>query len=117
MRARIPEDRRVRFWQKFKPGLWYAAEAEGESIRLLDGRRSAVFPRDEVEIRAVPDDEWEIRSATRVQHEREGQSIDYPTRLAECPRGHRRPIPSRFDREIVELRCRDCGSTYRLVSR
>ncbi|MGH7507736.1 MAG: hypothetical protein ACRELX_18935 [Longimicrobiales bacterium] len=117
MRARIPEDRRVGFWKKFRPGRWYPAEMEGDAVRLLDGRRSEVFPRDGVEIRPVPDDEWEIHSLSRVQQEREGQSIDYPGRLAECPRGHRRRIPSRFDAAVVELRCRDCDRAYRLVSR
>ena len=86
-------------------------------MRLLDGRRSAVFRREDVEIRQVADDEWELHSVSRVLQEREGQSIDYPGRLAECPRGHRRPIPSRFDADVVALRCRECGNVYRLVSR
>lgn len=85
-------------------------------MRLLDGRRSETFALDEVEVRGVPDDAWEIRSAARVALEREGQSLDYPSRMAECPEGHRRPIPSRFDRAVVELRCRDCDRVYRLTA-
>lgn len=82
----------------------------------MDGRRSETFPRDEVEIRSVPDDAWEIRAAGRVALEREGQSIDYPSRMAECPAGHRRPIPTRFDRSVVELRCRECDRVYKLTA-
>ena len=90
---------------------------EGDEVRLIDGRRSLSFRRTDVEVRSVPDDEWEIRSATRTALEREGRSIDYPTRVAECPEGHVRPVPSRFDRPVVELRCRVCDRLYRLASR
>jgi hypothetical protein len=115
LKARLRGDHARGGWfQKFKPGRWYTAEEDGEHIRLLDGRRSAGFPRDEVEIRSVADDEWEVREAARVALEREGQSLDYPSRTAECPVGHRRPIPTRFDRPVVELRCRECDRVYRL---
>jgi hypothetical protein len=118
LRARIPGDRSSGgFWRRFKPDRWYPAELQGEEVRLLDGRHSTAFRRADVEIRAVPDDEWEIRSATRTALEREGQSIDYPTRMAECPEGHARPVPTRFDRPVVELRCRECDRVYRLVTR
>jgi hypothetical protein len=118
LRARIPADRPgVGFWPRFKAGQWYAAESDGDEIRLIDGRRSRTFRRDEVEVRPVADDQWEIRSAARAALEREGQSIDYPTRVAECPHGHNRPIPTRFDEAIVELRCKVCDKSYRLIAR
>lgn len=82
----------------------------------MEGRRSDRFRRDEVEIRTVPDDEWEVREAARVALEREGQSLDYPSRMAECPAGHRRPIPTRFDRPVVQLRCRECDRVYKLTA-
>jgi hypothetical protein len=46
----------------------------------------------------------------------DGQMIEYPGRVAECPEGHVRSIPSRFDAPVVELRCADCRRGYRLVS-
>ena len=118
LRARIPSDRPgVGFWPRFKAGQWYAAESDGDDIRLIDGRRSRTFRRDEVEVRPVADDQWEVRSAARAALEREGQSIDYPTRVAECPQGHQRPIPTRFDEAVVELRCKACDKSYRLIAR
>jgi hypothetical protein len=117
LKAKIRGDHARGGWfRKFKPGRWYDAEEDGDRIRLMDGRRSESFSREEVEIRAVGDDEWEIRAAARVALEREGQSLDYPSRTAECPAGHRRPIPTRFDRSVVELRCRECDRAYRLNS-
>jgi hypothetical protein len=117
LKARIRGDRAAGgFFRKFKPGRWYPAERDGERVRLLDGRRSETFALDDVEVRSVADDEWEIRSASRVALEREGQSLDYPSRMAECPEGHRRPIPSRFDRPVVDLRCRACDRVYRLTA-
>lgn len=117
LRARIPADRpAVGFWPRFKAGRWYPAENAGGEIRLIDGRRGRTFQRSELEIRPVPDDEWEIRSAARAAQEREGQSIDYPTRVAECPEGHQRPIPTRFDRAVVDLRCKVCNRAYRLAT-
>jgi hypothetical protein len=82
----------------------------------VDGRRSETFAREAVQIRAAADDEWEIGSVSRVALEREGQSLDYPSRTAECPEGHRRPIPTRFDSTVVELRCRVCDRAYRLTA-
>src|SRR5690606_34408607 len=102
------------WFRKFKPGRWYTAKEDGDFIRLVDGRRSERFPRDEVEIRSVADDEWEVREAARGALEREGQSLDYPSRMAECPEGHRRPIPTRFDSAVVSLKCRECDRVYRL---
>jgi hypothetical protein len=117
LRARIPADRSaVGFWPRFKPGQWYPAELDGDDIRLIEGRRSRTFRRSELETRPAADDEWEIRSAARAAQDREGQSIDYPTRVAECPAGHQRPIPTRFDQAVVELKCRSCNRSYRLVT-
>lgn len=90
--------------------------AVGGEIRLVDGRANAVWPRDEIEVRPAGDDEWLIGAVSRFSEDREGQSIEYPTRLAECPEGHRRPIPTRFDRPVVELLCKACERSYKLKS-
>jgi hypothetical protein len=46
----------------------------------------------------------------------EGQSFQIPGRLAECPQGHARTIPTRFDAAVVTLTCRQCGRAYQLVA-
>jgi hypothetical protein len=111
--------RRSGLLHRFVPDRWYTAEwvgDEGGDIRLVDGRASAVWSRHEIEVRPAEDDEWLIGAVTRFSEDREGQSIEYPTRLAECPQGHRRPIPTRFDRAVVDLVCRACERTYKLTS-
>jgi hypothetical protein len=111
--------RRGNPWKRFRAGRWYPAEyVDGveDGIRLLDGSTAAVWPRQHVEIRGAPDDEWEVRSLSRTSDHRDGQAIEYPTRVAECPEGHMRAIPTRFDSAVVELRCADCRRTYRLAS-
>ena len=103
----------------FKPGRWYPAEWENgrrDTIVLRDGRTQAAWPAAEVEVRAAADDEWEILSAARMDIALEGQSFQIPGRIAECPEGHSRSIPSRFDRAVVMLKCASCGRAYRLRS-
>ena len=122
LRARVLEDftRRRRPWKGFRADRWYPAEwenGEGSSVVLRDGRSRAVWPREEVEIRGVPDDEWEIRSNSRLDVPIEGQTLDVPGRIAECPEGHARQIPTRFDADEVVLRCASCRRAYRLVAR
>lgn len=121
LRARIPEEnaRRGRPWKAFRPGRWYAAEwhdGTRAEIVLRDGRTVAAWPAGEVEVRTVADDEWEIRSAARMDVALEGQMVQIPGRVAECPEGHTRSIPTRFDAEVVMLKCAPCGRAYRLVS-
>jgi hypothetical protein len=36
----------------------------------------------------------------------------YPARLAVCPRGHVRSIPTRFDTPVSTLRCTVCNRSY-----
>lgn len=84
---------------------------------LRDGRTTATWPRDEVEVRSVGDDEWEIRSNSRLDVPMEGQTLQVPGRIAECPEGHARTIPTRFDAEEVALTCAACRRPYRLVAR
>ncbi len=121
LRARIDIEhaRRDKPWKAFKPGRWYAASWTDDSeahVQLRDGRASAVWPRDEVEIRQADDDAWEIRSASRMDVALEGQMMQVPGRIAECPEGHARTIPTRFDAAVVMLTCRTCGRAYRLAS-
>ena len=46
----------------------------------------------------------------------EGQAFQIPGRIAECPEGHSRTIPTRFDAAVVLLTCRQCGRPYRLLA-
>jgi hypothetical protein len=121
LRARIlPQHaRRDKPWKAFQPGKWYPAEfndANGIMIRLSYGADRADWPREQVEIRSAGDEEWEVRSPSRVSLVIDGQTVEYPARLAECPEGHLRPIPSRFDAAVVELKCAECRRHYRLVA-
>jgi hypothetical protein len=103
----------------FRPGKWYPADyedADRTKVRLEDGGVSATWDGAHVEIRSVGDDEWEVRAPSRMSLEIEGQTLEYPARLAECPEGHLRPIPSRFDARVVELQCGACRKGYRLVA-
>lgn len=77
----------------------------------------AAWPVEEVEIRGAADDEWAIRAPARMDVALEGQMMQIPGRVAECPEGHARSIPSRFDADVVTLKCVACGRAYRLVSR
>jgi hypothetical protein len=55
--------------------------------------------------------EWQVRES-RFHDHREGQPLDIAGRVAVCPRGHRRAIPTRFDRPVSELRCAECARSY-----
>ena len=57
--------------------------------------------------------EWRVQ-ARRFQEDRDGQMLEYPGRVAICPRGHMRSIPTRFDQPVVQLRCAECGTSYPL---
>lgn len=121
LRARISIEhaRRGKPWKAFKPERWYPAEWEDESrsaVVLRDGRAAASWPADQVEIRTAADDEWEIRAPARMDVALEGQMVQIPGRVAECPEGHARSIPTRFDAEVVMLKCPGCGRAYRLAS-
>lgn len=54
---------------------------------------------------------WQVRES-RFQDRREGQPLDIAGRVAICPRGHPRAIPTRFDRPVTELRCPECNRSY-----
>lgn len=119
MRARLVEGRgrRGNPWKRFRTGRWYAAEwvaGDAATVRLIDRDVSAEWAADDVEIRAAPDDAWEVRAVSRLSQSRDGQTIEYPARLAECPEGHVRQIPTRFDADEVVLRCAECGRGYKL---
>lgn len=121
LRARISADhaRRQKPWKAFRPETWYDAEfedAEHTRVVLRNGRSSASWPAGEVQIRPVADDEWEIRTALRMDVAMEGQTLQIPGRIAECPEGHARQIPTRFDANAVVLKCAPCGRSYRLSS-
>jgi hypothetical protein len=57
--------------------------------------------------------EWTVAALSRLRSEVEGGSMEYPGRLATCPRGHVRTLPTRFSRAEFELRCDNCGRSYR----
>jgi hypothetical protein len=56
--------------------------------------------------------EWRVQAISRVRDARDGQTVEYPARLAVCPRGHVRSLPTRFDRPVLELRCEGCNRSY-----
>lgn len=119
LKARLLEGRgrRGNPWKRFRPGRWYSAEWAGPgsaTVRLMDRGVSAEWAADDVEIRTAADDEWEVRAVSRLSMSRDGQTIEYPARLAECPEGHVRQIPTRFDAGDVVLRCAECERGYRL---
>jgi hypothetical protein len=91
-------------------------DGAAELVRLSDGSVTADWAKDDVEIRAVADDEWEVRASPRLSQSRDGQTIEYPARLAECPEGHMRQIPTRFDAAVVALKCVECKRAYRLTA-
>jgi hypothetical protein len=55
---------------------------------------------------------WSVQAVSRIRDARDGQTVEYPARLAVCPRGHVRSLPTRFDRPVAELRCEPCGRVY-----
>jgi hypothetical protein len=57
--------------------------------------------------------EWQVAARSRLQQEVGGESLDYPGRIALCPRGHARVIPTRFNRSEFELQCTECKCSYR----
>ena len=58
-------------------------------------------------------EEWKVAAVSRQRQELAGESLDYPGRLALCPRGHARLIPTRFSRAEFELHCAQCRRSYR----
>ena len=69
--------RRGEPWKRFRAARWYPAEwvdGEGGEVRLTDGSASAVWPRGDVEIRAAPDDAWDVRALSRLSENRDGQT-------------------------------------------
>jgi hypothetical protein len=56
--------------------------------------------------------EWLVAAASRLRHDVNGALVEYPGRLATCPRGHVRALPTRFSRSEFELHCAACGRTY-----
>jgi hypothetical protein len=59
------------------------------------------------------DGEWLVAAVSRLRHEVSGASVEYPGRLATCPRGHVRVLPTRFSRSEFGLHCAACGRTYK----
>lgn len=55
---------------------------------------------------------WTVAALSRLQHEVSGTSVEYPGRLATCPKGHVRVLPTRFSRTEFDLRCNECGRAY-----
>lgn len=61
------------------------------------------------------EDVWRVAALSRLQHHVAGTAVEYPGRLATCPRGHVRVLPSRFSRTEFQLRCDQCGRSYRFT--
>jgi hypothetical protein len=55
---------------------------------------------------------WSVQAISRIQDARDGQTVEYPARLAVCPRGHVRSLPTRFSRPVLSLRCEACDRSY-----
>jgi hypothetical protein len=55
---------------------------------------------------------WVIAAESRLQHAVEGATMEYPGRLATCPKGHIRVLPTRFSRDRFDLRCEECRRNY-----
>ena len=58
------------------------------------------------------DGEWQVGAVARQRELRAGADMEYPGRVAVCPRGHARVLPSRFSRKEFDLRCHECGRSY-----
>ena len=56
--------------------------------------------------------QWRIAAVSRLQQDIGGESVEYPGRLATCPKGHVRVLPTRFSKAEFELRCAECKRTY-----
>jgi hypothetical protein len=56
--------------------------------------------------------EWVVAAVSRLQQDVSGAEVDYPGRLATCPRGHVRVLPTRFSRREFDLRCGECARSY-----
>jgi hypothetical protein len=56
--------------------------------------------------------EWVVAARSRLRHAVDGTAVEYPGRLATCPKGHVRVLPTRFSRSEFELRCEECGRNY-----
>lgn len=56
--------------------------------------------------------EWLVAAASRLRHDVSGAAVEYPGRLATCPGGHVRVLPTRFSRSEFDLRCDACGRSY-----
>jgi len=60
--------------------------------------------------------QWLVQAVSRVRDARDGQTVEYPARLAVCPRGHVRSLPTRFDTPVTELRCTVCNRSYAIAA-
>jgi hypothetical protein len=55
---------------------------------------------------------WSVQAVSRLKDARDGQTVEYPARLAVCPRGHVRSLPTRFSQPVTALRCEACERSY-----
>ena len=56
--------------------------------------------------------EWKVQAVSRIRDARDGQTVEYPARLAVCPIGHVRSLPTRFSQPVTSLRCEGCDRSY-----
>jgi len=57
-------------------------------------------------------EEWLVAARSRLKQAVGGEEVEYPGRLATCPRGHVRVLPSRFSQPEFELTCHECRRKY-----
>ncbi|HEX6694749.1 MAG TPA: hypothetical protein VF035_08645 [Longimicrobiales bacterium] len=77
-----------------------------------DARSERVWFRKRADAPPPEGGHWLVKAVSRMRDARDGQTIEYPARLAVCPRGHVRSIPTRFDRPVTALRCTACNRSY-----
>lgn len=56
--------------------------------------------------------EWVVAARSRLQQQVAGADLTYPGRLATCPRGHVRVLPTRFSQREFQLTCDECGRSF-----
>ena len=56
--------------------------------------------------------EWTVGAQSRLKQQLDEAPLEYPALLASCPRGHVRPLPTRFSRREFPLKCHVCKRDY-----
>ncbi len=70
------------------------------------------FKKREAKVVVPEGAEWKVQAVSRMRDARDGQTIEYPARMAVCPLGHVRSLPTRFSQPVTSLRCESCNRAY-----